>query len=169
MHELMTSQFWLGLGAIIWGQHHSVGDNAVVIALAAARFAAAPAEARDMWGAGGGRGAADCPHHTWPYDVCLKLSFLKLISDGAHAFLDRLWECCLVTKKRGRRATADVKIRREHPEYGACKGHIHDAACVMSHINDHRAGRVDEGSIVCAQCSGLLSAMPPRGFPARGC
>src|SRR5207302_7247543 len=35
MHELLTSQFWLGLGAIIWVNIVLSGDNAVVIALAA--------------------------------------------------------------------------------------------------------------------------------------
>src|SRR5215813_8082046 len=35
MHEVMTSQFWLGLGAIVWVNVILSGDNAVVIALAA--------------------------------------------------------------------------------------------------------------------------------------
>src|SRR5215470_16858584 len=35
MQELLTSQFWLGLGAIIWVNIILSGDNAVVIALAA--------------------------------------------------------------------------------------------------------------------------------------
>ena len=35
MEELLTSHFWLGLGAIIWVNIILSGDNAVVIALAA--------------------------------------------------------------------------------------------------------------------------------------
>src|SRR5439155_1555117 len=35
MQELLTSQFWLGLGAIIWVNIILSGDNAVVIVLAA--------------------------------------------------------------------------------------------------------------------------------------
>src|SRR5438309_2337828 len=35
MEELLTSQFWLGLGSIIWVNILLSGDNAVVIALAA--------------------------------------------------------------------------------------------------------------------------------------
>jgi len=35
MQELVTSQFWLGLLAIIWVNIILSGDNAVVIALAA--------------------------------------------------------------------------------------------------------------------------------------
>ncbi len=51
MQELMTSQFWLGLGAIIWVNIILSGDNAVVIALAARSLQAHQQKQAVFWGA----------------------------------------------------------------------------------------------------------------------
>ncbi len=51
MQELLTSQFWLGLGAIIWVNIILSGDNAVVIALAARSLAAKQQKQAIFWGA----------------------------------------------------------------------------------------------------------------------
>ena len=51
MHELMTSQFWLGLGAIIWVNIILSGDNAVVIALAARSLPERQQKLAILWGA----------------------------------------------------------------------------------------------------------------------
>src|SRR5205823_12390578 len=52
MQELLTSQFWLGLGAIIWVNIILSGDNAVVIALAARSLPARQQKQAIFWGAG---------------------------------------------------------------------------------------------------------------------
>jgi YjbE family integral membrane protein len=52
MHELLTSQFWLGLGAIIWVNIILSGDNAVVIALAARSLPPHQQRRAVIWGAG---------------------------------------------------------------------------------------------------------------------
>jgi YjbE family integral membrane protein len=52
MEELLTSQFWLGLGAIIWVNIILSGDNAVVIALAARSLPAHQQKQAVLWGAG---------------------------------------------------------------------------------------------------------------------
>jgi len=52
MEELLTSQFWLGLGAIIWVNIILSGDNAVVIALAARSLPAHQQKKAVIWGAG---------------------------------------------------------------------------------------------------------------------
>src|SRR5881628_608204 len=52
MEELLTSQFWLGLGAIIWVNIILSGDNAVVIALAARSLPAHQQKKAVFWGAG---------------------------------------------------------------------------------------------------------------------
>jgi YjbE family integral membrane protein len=52
MEELLTSQFWLGLGAIIWVNIILSGDNAVVIALAARSLPAHQQRQAVIWGAG---------------------------------------------------------------------------------------------------------------------
>ena len=52
MEELLTSQFWLGLGAIIWVNIILSGDNAVVIALAARSLPARQQTKAVIWGAG---------------------------------------------------------------------------------------------------------------------
>src|SRR5260370_28572672 len=52
MEELLTSQFWLGLGAIIWVNIILSGDNAVVIALAARSLPAHQQRKAIIWGAG---------------------------------------------------------------------------------------------------------------------
>mgnify|MGYP001436797019 CR=1 FL=1 len=52
MEELLTSQFWLGLGAIIWVNIILSGDNAVVIALAARSLPAHQQKKAIIWGAG---------------------------------------------------------------------------------------------------------------------
>ena len=52
MHELLTSQFWLGLGAIIWVNIILSGDNAVLIALAARSLPAHQQKRAIIWGAG---------------------------------------------------------------------------------------------------------------------
>ena len=51
MQELLTSQFWLGLGAIIWVNIILSGDNAVVIALAARSLPAHQQRRAVIWGA----------------------------------------------------------------------------------------------------------------------
>ena len=51
MNELVTSQFWLGLGAIIWVNIILSGDNAVVIALAARSLPAKQQKLAIFWGA----------------------------------------------------------------------------------------------------------------------
>src|SRR5882672_3872829 len=51
MNELVTSQFWLGLGAIIWVNIILSGDNAVVIALAARSLPAKQQRLAIFWGA----------------------------------------------------------------------------------------------------------------------
>src|SRR4030088_809768 len=52
MEELLTSQFWLGLGAIIWVNIILSADNAVVIALAARSLPAHQQRKAIIWGAG---------------------------------------------------------------------------------------------------------------------
>src|SRR5437870_12085633 len=52
MQELLTSQFWLGLGAIIWVHIILSGDNAVVIALAARSLPPRQQNQAIFWGAG---------------------------------------------------------------------------------------------------------------------
>ena len=52
MEELLTSQFWLGLGAIIWVNIILSGDNAVVIALAARSLPTHQQNQAVIWGAG---------------------------------------------------------------------------------------------------------------------
>jgi len=52
MEELLTSQFWLGLGAIIWVNIILSGDNAVVIALAARSLPLHQQRRAVIWGAG---------------------------------------------------------------------------------------------------------------------
>ena len=51
MHELLTSQFWLGLLAIIWVNIILSGDNAVVIALAARSLPEKQQKLAILWGA----------------------------------------------------------------------------------------------------------------------
>jgi len=51
MEELLTSQFWLGLGAIIWVNIILSGDNAVVIALAARSLPVHQQRQAVIWGA----------------------------------------------------------------------------------------------------------------------
>ena len=51
MAELLTSQFWLGLGAIIWVNIILSGDNAVVIALAARSLPVHQQRLAVIWGA----------------------------------------------------------------------------------------------------------------------
>src|SRR5438552_3604450 len=51
MEEVLTSQFWLGLGAIIWVNIILSGDNAVVIALAARSLPAHQQRQAVIWGA----------------------------------------------------------------------------------------------------------------------
>jgi integral membrane protein, YjbE family len=51
MQELLTSQFWLGLGAIIWVNIILSGDNAVVIALAARSLPERQQKQAVLWGA----------------------------------------------------------------------------------------------------------------------
>jgi YjbE family integral membrane protein len=52
MEEVLTSQFWLGLGAIIWVNIILSGDNAVVIALAARSLPLHQQKKAVIWGAG---------------------------------------------------------------------------------------------------------------------
>src|SRR5947209_7560162 len=50
MQELLTTQFWLGLGAIIWVNIILSGDNAVVIALAARSLPVSQQKLAVFWG-----------------------------------------------------------------------------------------------------------------------
>src|SRR5712671_5305534 len=83
MEELLTSQFWLGLGAIIWVNIILSGDNAVVIALAARSLPAHQQKKAIIWGAG----AAVVLRIVLTVVAVelLKLSYLKLIG-GALLF-----------------------------------------------------------------------------------
>ena len=83
MEELLTSQFWLGLGAIIWVNIILSGDNAVVIALAARSLPAHQQKQAVLWGAG----AAVVLRIVLTIVAVelLKLSYLKLIG-GALLF-----------------------------------------------------------------------------------
>src|SRR3981081_383525 len=83
MEELLTSQFWLGLGAIIWVNIILSGDNAVVIALAARSLPAHQQRKAIIWGAG----AAVVLRIVLTIVAVelLKLSYLKLIG-GALLF-----------------------------------------------------------------------------------
>ena len=77
MEELLTSQFWLGLGAIIWVNIILSGDNAVVIALAARSLPVHQQRQAVIWGA-----AAAVVLRIVLTIVAvelLKLSYLKLI------------------------------------------------------------------------------------------
>jgi len=51
MQELLTAQFWLGLGGIIWVNIILSGDNAVVIALAARSLPERQQKLAILWGA----------------------------------------------------------------------------------------------------------------------
>src|SRR5436853_4185038 len=83
MEELLTSQFWLGLGAIIWVNIILSGDNAVVIALAARSLPAHQQTKAVIWGAG----AAVVLRIVLTIVAVelLKLSYLKLVG-GALLF-----------------------------------------------------------------------------------
>jgi YjbE family integral membrane protein len=83
MEEVLTSTFWLGLGAIIWVNIILSGDNAVVIALAARSLPAHQQSKAVMWGAG----AAVVLRIVLTIVAVelLKLSYLKLIG-GALLF-----------------------------------------------------------------------------------
>src|SRR6266508_5346771 len=52
MDQLLTTQFWLGLGTIIWVNIILSGDNAVVIALAARSLPPKQQKLAIFWGAG---------------------------------------------------------------------------------------------------------------------
>src|SRR5512136_1641937 len=52
MEQLLTTQFWLGLGTIIWVNIILSGDNAVVIALAARSLPPRQQKQAIFWGAG---------------------------------------------------------------------------------------------------------------------
>ena len=83
MEQLLTSQFWLGLGAIIWVNIILSGDNAVVIALAARSLPQRQQKLAILWGA-----AAAVVLRIILTVVAvelLKLSYLKLIG-GALLF-----------------------------------------------------------------------------------
>jgi YjbE family integral membrane protein len=83
MQEFLTSQFWLGLGAIIWVNIILSGDNAVVIALAARSLPKHQQKLAVLWGAG----AAVVLRIVLTIVAVelLKLSYLKLIG-GALLF-----------------------------------------------------------------------------------
>ncbi len=51
MDQLLTTQFWLGLGTIIWVNIILSGDNAVVIALAARSLPERQQKLAILWGA----------------------------------------------------------------------------------------------------------------------
>src|SRR5258706_15333005 len=80
MEELLTSQFWLGLGAIIWVNIILSGDNAVVIALAARSLPAHQQTKAVIWGAGAA--VVVRVGLTIVAVELLKLSYLKLLGGG---------------------------------------------------------------------------------------
>src|SRR5260370_30357108 len=97
MEELLTSQFWLGLGAIIWVNIILSGDNAVVIALAARSLPAHQQTKAVIWGAGAAVVLRVVV--TIVPGGLLKLSYLKLLG-GRAPFLDAV-ELLPPAKARG--------------------------------------------------------------------
>jgi YjbE family integral membrane protein len=148
MHELMTSQFWLGLGAIIWVNIILSGDNAVVIALAARSLPQRQQKLAILWGA-----AAAVVLRIVLTIVAvemLKLSFLKLIG-GALLF----W---IAVKLLVPEDDGDENVKSSEHLIGAIKT-ILIADLVMSLDNVIAVAAVAKGSILLLVL-GLLISIP---------
>jgi len=148
MHELMTSQFWLGLGAIIWVNIILSGDNAVVIALAARSLPQRQQKLAILWGA-----AAAVVLRIVLTIVAvelLKLSFLKLIG-GALLF----W---IAVKLLVPEDDGDGDVKSSEHLIGAIKT-ILIADLVMSLDNVIAVAAVAKGSILLLVL-GLLISIP---------
>jgi|SRR5690349_1712238 YjbE family integral membrane protein len=148
MHELMTSQFWLGLGAIIWVNIILSGDNAVVIALAARSLPERQQKLAILWGA-----AAAVVLRIILTIVAvelLKLSFLKLIG-GVLLF----W---IAVKLLVPEDDGDGDVKSSDHLIGAIKT-ILIADLVMSLDNVIAVAAVAKGSIVLLVL-GLLISIP---------
>jgi len=157
MHELMTSQFWLGLGAIIWSNIILSGDNAVVIALAARSLPQRQQKLAILWGA-----AAAVVLRIVLTIVAvelLKLSFLKLIG-GALLF----W---IAVKLLVPEDDGDGDVKSSEHLIGAIKT-ILIADLVMSLDNVIAVAAVAKGQYFCCSCSGCWISIPP-WFSARRC
>src|SRR5205809_1078269 len=149
MEELLTSQFWLGLGAIIWVNIILSGDNAVVIALAARSLPAHQQTKAVIWGAG----AAVVLRIVLTIVAVelLKLAYLKLLG-GALLF----WIAVklLVPEDDG----GDGGVKSSSHLLGAIKT-ILIADLVMSLDNVIAVAAVAKGSIVLLVL-GLLISIP---------
>jgi len=148
MHELMTSQFWLGLGAIIWVNIILSGDNAVVIALAARSLPERQQKLAILWGA-----AAAVVLRIVLTIVAvemLKLSFLKLIG-GALLF----W---IAVKLLVPEDDGDEDVKSSEHLIGAIKT-ILIADLVMSLDNVIAVAAVAKGSILLLVL-GLVISIP---------
>ena len=148
MHELLTSQFWLGLGAIIWVNIILSGDNAVVIALAARSLPPHQQRQAVIWGAG----AAVVLRIilTIVAVELLKLPYLKLIG-GALLF----W---IAVKLLVPEDSEDGGIKSSSNLIGAIKT-ILIADLVMSLDNVIAVAAVAKGSILLLVL-GLLISIP---------
>jgi len=148
MQELLTAQFWLGLGGIIWVNIILSGDNAVVIALAARSLPQRQQKLAILWGA-----AAAVVLRIILTIVAvemLKLPYLKLIG-GALLF----WIAVklLVPEDEG-----DDDVRSSEHLIGAIKT-ILVADLVMSLDNVIAVAAVAKGSILLLVL-GLLISIP---------
>jgi YjbE family integral membrane protein len=148
MNELLTSQFWLGLGAIIWVNIILSGDNAVVIALAARSLPEKQQKLAILWGA-----AAAVVLRIILTIVAvemLKLSFLKLIG-GALLF----W---IAVKLLVPEDDGDGDVKSSEHLIGAIKT-ILIADLVMSLDNVIAVAAVAKGSILLLVL-GLVISIP---------
>src|SRR5882672_9539774 len=154
MQELLTSQFWLGLGAIIWVNIILSGDNAVVIALAARSLPQRQQKLAILWGA-----AAAVVLRIILTIVAvemLKLSFLKLIG-GALLF----WIAVKLLVPDG---DGDGDVKSSEHLIGAIKT-ILIADLVMSLDNVIAVAAVAKGSILLL-VPGLVVSITPEVFGA---
>jgi len=148
MQELMTAQFWLGLGGIIWVNIILSGDNAVVIALAARSLPQRQQKLAILWGA-----AAAVVLRIILTIVAvemLKLSFLKLIG-GALLF----W---IAVKLLVPEDDGDGDVKSSEHLIGAIKT-ILIADLVMSLDNVIAVAAVAKGSILLLVL-GLVISIP---------
>lgn len=148
MQELMTAQFWLGLGGIIWVNIILSGDNAVVIALAARSLPQRQQKLAILWGA-----AAAVVLRIILTIVAvemLKLSFLKLIG-GALLF----WIAVKLLVPEG---DGDGDVKSSEHLIGAIKT-ILIADLVMSLDNVIAVAAVAKGSILLLVL-GLVISIP---------
>jgi YjbE family integral membrane protein len=147
MQEMLTSQFWLGLGAIVWVNIILSGDNAVVIALAARSLPVGQQKKAVFWGA-----AAAVVLRIILTAVAvelLKLSFLKLIG-GALLF----W----IAVKLLASEEDEAEVKASDQLFSAIKT-ILIADLVMSLDNVIAVAAVAKGSLVLLVL-GLLISIP---------